>query len=113
LFNLSGVEPAIDRQRVLEKALEFVEAADTGDLARITAFQVCAQAGDPRVLALARPAAEAAPSIAMRVAAIAAVGASGGAIDLPLLKRLQTEPNPSLRVAAAAAIRRIHARTNG
>ncbi len=113
LFHLSAIEPAVDRQRVLGKSLELLEAADAGDLARITAFQVCARAGESRALAQAVSAAETAQTIPLRVAAIAAVGAVGTAHELPLLKRLQDEPNPSVRVAVAAAIRNIQSRNNG
>lgn len=113
LFHLSAAEPAIDRPRVLGRALGLLEAANTGDLARITAFQVCAQAAESRALTPAISAAEAASTLPLRVAAIAVVGATGGAAELPLLKRLQNEPNPSLRAAVAAAMHQIHSRTQG
>ena len=113
LFHLSAAEPAIDRPRVLGQALGLLEAANSGDLARITAFQVCAQAADSRALTPAISAAEAASTLPLRVAAIAVVGATGGAAELPLLKRLQNEPNPSLRAAVAAAIRNVESRIQG
>jgi hypothetical protein len=113
LCHLSGLDAGIDRGRVAQKSVELLEVEDTGELARMSALQVAALCGEPRVLPQAIATAQAAVSVPLRVSAVAAVGALGGEEELALLRRFQSDPNPSIRVAAAAASRRIQSRIEG
>lgn len=112
LFYLSESDPAVDRGQLARQALDLLESRDTGELARISAFQVCGLSGERQALPKAVTAAIQTGSIPLQVSAIAAIGALGSDAELPLLRRLRGESNPSVRAAAGSAIQRIQSRTN-
>ncbi len=112
LFHLSEFDASVDRGRLGRQSLAVLEAAETGELARISGFQVCRLLGEQGALQPSVAHAEKRESIPLRVSAIAAVGALGGDTELPLLRRLLAEANPSVRVAAKAAVQRIQFKTN-
>jgi HEAT repeat protein len=90
-----------------------LEQSEVDPLVEISAFQVAALLGETGVLARAIEVAEAGPTVASRVAAVAAVRAVGDIDALWRLKRLLDDSNSSVRNAARAAIVRLESSHGG
>ena len=103
----------IDGTRLATVASALASGPTGNDLARMTALQVCAELGIKDILPAAVSLAEGAASVPLRLSALAAVGALGGADQAPLLNRLLTSDDPRIQTAARAALRRLAARPNG
>jgi hypothetical protein len=113
LYDLSTKGFGIDNARLGRSAMNMLRAEDASPLARVPAFQVCALLEERQAIVQAVEVAQQQGEIALRTSAIAAIGALGTSSDLPLLETLGTEPNPSIRLAATTAIKRIKTRANG
>ncbi|MGO9199259.1 MAG: hypothetical protein ACLQM8_01810 [Limisphaerales bacterium] len=116
----TGLEPAssqpaadIDRARLAAAASAVAEDSNGSDTARATALQVCAGLGIKSVLPTAVDLAQGAGSVPLRMSALAAVGALGGADQVPLLNSLAGADDARIQTAARAALRRLEARRNG
>lgn len=103
----------IDRARLTTVASAVAADSSGSDVARMTALQVCAELGIKDVLPTAVDLAQGAGSVPLRMSALAALGALGGADQAPLLNRLLAADDPRIQTAARAALRRLEARRNG
>jgi hypothetical protein len=110
LFRLSDLDYGIDRELLAQRTLESLADQSTGDLARITAFQVAAALEQPGAIPEATRVLADGPTVALKVSAAAALGALGGEAELALLRQFQDEANPSIRGAIHAAVKAIESR---
>jgi hypothetical protein len=113
LCHLAGDDRGLDAAELGAKAAALIEQRGVDPLVEISAFQVAALLGETSVLARALEVAEAGPTIASRVSAVAAVGTVGDTDALFRLKRLLDDPNASVRNAARAAIARLESSHGG
>jgi hypothetical protein len=113
LLHLSGVEPAVEVDRLRRRSLDVLEDPQASELAKISSLQVCASLGEPRAVDWAEAAAGAGQSIALRVSATAALGALGNPAHRQMLDPLTRDENPSVRTAANAALRVLDERHGG
>jgi hypothetical protein len=97
----------VDTARLAAVASTLATDSAANDVARLTALQVCAELGIRDVLPAAVSLAEGTTSTPLRMSAVAAVGALGGADQAPLLNRLLTADDPRIQNAARAARRRL------
>jgi hypothetical protein len=101
-----------DREEAGKAALQIAAGNGAGELARITAFQVCSQLGLAGALPALQQAAAAGETIPLRISAVAALGSLGGANEIPLLKSLRDGPEERLQPVAQHALAQIAAREN-
>ena len=113
LCHLAGDDHGVDPAEIGAKASALLEQSEVDPLVEISALQVAALVGETGVLARALEVAEAGPTVASRVSAVAAVGAVGDNDALPRMKRLLDDPNASVRNAARAAIARLESSHGG
>ena len=104
---LSKEQSGFDRNRIAKAALQLAGDKDTGELARITAFQVCAQTGLKDALPLLEQAAQQGQSIPIRISAIGALGTMGNAQAVPLLNTLLNGTEERLKLPAQHALAQI------
>jgi len=97
----------IQKKTVANKALELCEDTRCGELAKITALQICAELNEKRVLPTARKIAESGASIPLRMSAIAAVGTLGDSSDRPMLEKYASSADVRLRKSAQSALGRL------
>jgi hypothetical protein len=88
LCHLAGDDLGVDPAEVGAKASALLERSGVDPLVEISAFQVAALVGETGVLTRALEVAEAGPTVASRVSAVAAVGAVGDMDALWRLNRL-------------------------
>lgn len=112
LLYLSDLEPAVDREQVKTRALALAEQTSCSALVRISAFQVCALLGCEPALPSALTAARESGNLALRISAVAAIGALGTARELPFLDQLAGEANPVIQRAVTEARRRLQAKSD-
>ena len=110
LQRLSATDLAIETNRLDEAALRLVSAPGVGNLARITALQVCAQRRLAGALPVAAELAKSGESVAVKAAAIAALADLGAQTEQELLQALRQQDEPGLRVAIDTALRRLEQR---
>ncbi len=110
LHRLCGVDPTIDSNKVSQVALQLTLDAATGELARITALQVCAQRRLHDVLPTVTNMAQHAVSLPLRISAIAALGYLGEERERMLLEMLSAEGNDFLQPAIKSALNRLNRR---
>jgi hypothetical protein len=110
LARLAEKDEAFDRGRIREAGLALAHDQDAGELARVSALQVCARLGLGEIVPLCAELAAGASSIPLRLSAIAALGQLGGAAELPRLNQLISEKDHRLRPALTLALERIQAR---
>jgi HEAT repeat protein len=104
-------DPAISLEEVQHKAVHIATDPAASSASRLTAIQIAAELGDPRVLPTARnlardPSAER----PLRLSAIAAIGILGTREDLPLLQELSSASGHVPGVAARTAHTKLQAR---
>lgn len=99
--------PGIERSRVAERALEVCKDSKAGEAVRMTAFQICADLGDKRVLPPARQVVDAKANVPLRMSAIAVLGKLGDETDRERLKPCANSTDVRLRTAARAALARL------
>lgn len=100
-----GVE--FDQNRIAAKALQLAGGNGTGELTRITAFQVCARLQVPDALPLLEQAASQGQSVSLRISAIGALGTMGNAQAVPLLNSLLNGTEERLKLPAQQALTQI------
>ena len=106
LSNNTGSQD-IQKDDVANKAFEICEDAQYGELAKITALQICAKLNEKKVLQTARKTAESGASIPLRMSAIAAVGTLGDSTDRPMLEKYASSSDVRLRKSAQSALGRL------
>jgi hypothetical protein len=101
LHRLSQQAMVADRTRIITSSLAVAGDSGANAMSRSTALQICAPAGASGVLPTARKLAQETDSIALRCAAIAALGELGGVPELELLRGLPSKPDCDAAVRAA------------
>jgi hypothetical protein len=107
LEQLSEERVEFDQNRIAAKALQLAGGNDTGELTRITAFQVCARLNVQDALPLLEQAASQGQSISLRISAIGALGTMGNDQAVPLLNRLLNGTEERLKLPAQQALMQI------
>ena len=110
LAHLSEKNPQLDSGKVKDAALQLANDPACGELARITALQVCGNLGAKEILPVALDLAKNSQDTPLRISAIAALGEVGGREVQPLLKKLSKNSNTLLQLAAQAALQKIRNR---
>lgn len=101
----SGAEA---RVKVAARAAASAESGAAPEGVRVTSLQIAAELGAPGAAALARPIlSDRSQPVHLRMSAVAALGMTGDASDLPALKALAETSDPRLRAAASSALRRL------
>jgi hypothetical protein len=111
LSRLAAEDPELKPDQIGKAALKLAASEECGELARVTALQVCSRLGIRQALPVAIQLAETAPSIPLRVSAIAAVADLGGAQARALLERLAAESSEPMKHAALSALTRLSDRS--
>ncbi len=102
--------PAIDKAAVAAKALEIVANPASGNPAKITALQICAQLDVTDAIGHARKLVETAGERPLRMSAIAAIGRLGDNSDRPLLARYAKGADRVVSISAKAALKRLNSK---
>jgi hypothetical protein len=105
-----GGWPGLDADKIGSTALKLAGDNNAGELTRITAFQVCANLGVKDALGVVWVAAQQGDTESVRISAIAALGALGGAGQLPFLNDVLQGDDERLKPAAQGALNRIEQR---
>ena len=103
----SGDDAAANHARLADTAFKLAADDHCGELARITAVQVCGRMQIEQALPVLEQLAQTAPSIPLRIAATAALGDIGGTEAVQLLQRLAESPEPRQALAAQSALVRL------
>jgi HEAT repeat protein len=103
--------PGFDPNQIGAAALKMAGDSGAGELARITALQVCASLGTKDALPVILNAAQQGDTVPVQISAIAALGALGDAGEIPFLNRLLQGTNDRLRLPAQHALSQINARS--
>ena len=106
LFKNAG-DQFIPRKNVASKALEMCEDARYGELAKITALQICAKLNETRALPAARKIAASEAIAPLRMSAIAAIGTLGDLSDKSMLEKYASSPDVRLRKSAQGALKKL------
>lgn len=110
LHRLAAQDQTMDRARLAAAALRLAGDPKVGELARITALRVCGEVNVGEALPLALALAEKAPSVPLRIAALASLGELGGPSEVPFLQTVTNRHEPRLLPAAQSALRRLQQR---
>ena len=111
LSRLAGQYPGFDMERIGNCATRLAREPQVGELARITALQVCAEMSLTDSLPVCLSLVAQTNNTPLRLSAIAAVGQLGGPSELPLLQSLVSDKNERLHPAARLALSRLEARS--
>jgi hypothetical protein len=107
MLDITQTEPTMDQGRLADTAFKLAADDRCGELARITAVQVCGRMGVERALPIIQQLAQTAPSIPLRISATAALGDIGGTEAVQLLQQLAQSPEPRQALAAQSALLRL------
>lgn len=114
LLTISKTNPTVDTGRLADTAVNLATDDQTGELARITAVQVCGRLAAQQALRVIEQLTQQSPSMPLRIAATAALGdyAMSGAGPASteaanLLTQLVESSDPRLALAAQTAFGRI------
>jgi hypothetical protein len=107
LKHLSDEHKEIDRERIAKSALGLASEGSTGELTRISAFQVCAQLKVAEIEPLLSQTALNGETVALRICAIGALGQMGNSQSKPLLMTIMQGNEERLRLPAEKALARI------
>ena len=110
LNDLAQNNAEFDRNQIQQTALKLADDGQCGELARITAVQICAQMGVTQAAASVLQLAQSATSIPLRITAIAALGDLGGAAVVPYLREIAEGDEDRLKPAAESALKRLKKR---
>lgn len=102
-----NTKDGVDAGRVAARARSLCEDPQCGELAKITALQVCARLKDRGVLPAARSIAGSTANVPLRMSAIAALGALGDATDRAMVEQYAKSTDIRLRKSAQAALARL------
>ncbi len=100
-------QESITKENVAARALSILNDNSAGELAKITALQICAKSGESKVLEHAKQILESQASVPLKVSAIGALGLAGSTAEKPLLEKLSLSSVSRLRIAAEAALLRL------
>jgi hypothetical protein len=100
-------DPDIDRDAVAAKALEIVLSKTSGEAAKTTALQICAQLGEKKCLPVARELAASTKARTLKLSAIASIGSLGNQEDKALLEKCASSSDRLTQVAAKSALEKL------
>jgi hypothetical protein len=110
LLRLAQSEPGYDEQAVAQAALNLARDNGAGELARITALQVCAKLQVTDALPLVMNAAQPTQTVPLRISAVGALGVLGGAEQVAFLDALIQGADERLKLPAQHALNQINQR---
>lgn len=110
LNDLAQSNPEFDRNQIAQTALKLAGDDNCGELARITAVQLCGQMGVQQASALIQQLARQAGSIPLRISAIAALGNLGDQGVEPFLQEIAAGSEDRLKPAAETALKQLKKR---
>jgi hypothetical protein len=110
LSRLSESYPEFDRDRIAQEAIRLGKNEGTGELSRITAFQVCGELGVKGITSQLLRTASSEQTIPLRISAVAALGAVGDSDSRRTLTDLLNGTEPRLKLPAKLALTRIDQR---
>jgi hypothetical protein len=110
LLNVAQTDPAVDQDRLAKTAFKLAADDNCGELARITAVQVCGRLRVEPALPALEQLAQTAPSQPLQIAAIAALGDVGNGGTRAFLLQLAGGPDERLKPAAESALKRLQKR---
>jgi hypothetical protein len=110
LSQLSEQHREFETGKLARAALQLAGEETSGELARITALQVCARLGVREALPLLEQAAQAGTTMALRISAVGALGTMGGPEQTACLTGLLTGPEARLKMPAQQALNQIEQR---
>jgi hypothetical protein len=106
LMDVAQVDSSLDRNRLAQIALESAANDRCGELARITAVQVCGRMAVQQALPVVEQLTQEAQNMPLRIAATAALGNYGTPEASNLLARVAASADPRQALAAQSALRR-------
>jgi HEAT repeat protein len=112
LHRLAMQHEGFDRAQIDVAAVNIFRDKQCGELARITAIQVCAQRQRTEVLSDLLIQVRGSKSIPTRIAAVAALGELGGKAEVAFLVSLARGPSAALQPAVHSALKRLRERLN-
>lgn len=104
LLRLSERREEFDSSKIKTAALEMATSAGTGQLARITAFQVCGRMGAAEAIPVLLQAARESQEMPLRISAVGALGLVGGAEVREYLNTLVDGNEERLKLPARRAL---------
>jgi hypothetical protein len=107
LLYASANSPSIDQEQIARTALRLATDGRCGELARITAVQVCGRLRAEQALPVVQQLAETAESIPLRIAATAALGDYASKSAMATLTRLAVTSDARQSAAVQAALHRV------
>jgi len=110
LCELAQTNPEFDKSRIAEAALKLAGDEQSGELARITAVQMCGRMGVTSAAPVVLQLAQNSGSVPLRIAAIAALGDVGDGETQPFLLQLAGGSDERLKPAAESALKRLQKR---
>jgi hypothetical protein len=110
LNNLAQNNSEFEKDKIAGTALKLAEDEQCGELSRITAVQICGRTGATRAELLALQLAQSAPSIPLRITAIAALGDLGDRSVETFLQQIAAGSEDRLKPAAESALKRLNKR---
>jgi hypothetical protein len=110
LNNLAQDNAEFDKEKITETALKLAGDEQCGELARITAVQICGQTGATQAAPLVLQLAQSAGSIPLRITAIAALGDLGDRSVETFLQQIAAGNEDRLKPAAESALKRLNKR---
>ncbi len=97
----------IEQEKLRQTALKLAQDRNSGDLTRITAFQICARMKTREALPSALELARSSRSVPLQIAAIAAIGSVGSKHEISFLETLAADSESRLQPAAKSALERL------
>ena len=110
LNRLSESDNSLDRQRIGQTALTLAQDTNAGELARVTALQVCARQEVKEALPLLVQTIEKEADTSLRISAIGALGLLGGQAEIEFLQQIGEGDDSRLKPAVTLALRRVQQR---
>jgi hypothetical protein len=110
LSRLSERHGEIDEPRIETEALAMAQDTSTGELSRMTAFQVCGRAHLQAAIPLLVDEAKSESDVSLRISAIGSLGLVGQRSEVALLQNIVQEGNPRFKPSALLALKRVQSR---
>jgi hypothetical protein len=110
LNDLAQNNAEFEKNKITEVALKLAGDEQCGELARITAVQICGRSDATQAVPLVLQLAQSAGSIPLRISAIAALGDLGDRSVETVLQQIATGNEDRLKPAAESALQRLNKR---
>lgn len=109
-LNDNSADANIDKVEIAAKALKIVQSNTSGNAAKTTALQICAQLGEKKCLPVARELSETTKDRTLKMSAIAAMGMLGGRAEQGVLEDVVSKGDRLFQSAARTALERMEQR---